>query len=492
MNFSKSKYCTFCLCPKLLWLKEKMPEAVIPNPSAASRIENGHIVGELAKNLFGKYVDVTAAGGDGKLNYAAMIAGTKSAMAAGEENICEAAFSFGGLYCAVDILHRENGGYAVYEVKSTTNVEDIHLIDAAYQKYVLLKCGVNVTGVYIVHINKDYIRKSALNLQELFAVENVSELIEEAYGEVEENLACAECVLASGSEPEVQLAASCKSCDCQKYCFKNVPYPSVFDIYNFRQKDECYQKGIISFEDALKYASLKDVQRIQVETILYGLEAHIDREGIAEFLNTLSYPLYFLDFETMQLVIPQFENSKPNEQIPFQYSLHYIESEGGELKHKEFLGASGEDPRRAVAEYLVKDIPKNVCVLAYNKSFECSRIKALAELFPDLSEHLMNIRGNIKDLLDPFKNGCYYNAAMGSSFSIKSVLPAIFPDDPALDYHNLEGVHNGGEVMDIFPKIKDMSDDLADKARHDLLEYCKLDTFAMVKIWRELLRAAQG
>ena len=173
------------------------------------------------------------------------------------------------------------------------------------------------------------------------------------------------------------------------------------------------------------------------------------------------------------------------------HSLHYIEKEGGEIKHKEFLAESGTDPRRALAEQLCSDIPVNVCVTAYNKAFECTRIKELADTLPDLSEHLMNIRENIVDLLVPFQSGWYYNRAMGGSFSIKSVLPAIFPDDPSLNYHNLEGVHNGGEAMTIFPKIKDMSPEEQLKARHNLLKYCELDTFAMVKVWEELVRAVE-
>ena len=152
---------------------------------------------------------------------------------------------------------------------------------------------------------------------------------------------------------------------------------------------------------------------------------------------------------------------------------------------------SGTDPRRAIAEQLCEDIPKNVCVTAYNKAFECTRLKELAEAFPDISEHLLNIEQNIKDLLVPFQSGYYYNRAMGGSFSIKSVLPAIFPDDPALDYHNLEGVHNGGEAMAIFPKIKDMPPEEQITARYNLLKYCELDTLAMVKVWEELLRAAE-
>ena len=218
---------------------------------------------------------------------------------------------------------------------------------------------------------------------------------------------------------------------------------------------------------------------------------YINKDGIRDFLGTLSYPLYFLDFETMQPVIPRYVGTKPYAQIPFQYSLHYIEHEGGELKHKEFLAESGTDPRRAVAEHLCEDIPMNVCVTAYNKAFECTRLKELAEVFPDLAEHLLNIEGNIKDLLTPFQSGYYYNRAMGGSFSIKSVLPAIFPDDPALDYHNLEQVHNGSEAMTVFPKIQFMESAEQQEARRNLLKYCELDTYAMVKVWEELVRAAK-
>ena len=132
-----------------------------------------------------------------------------------------------------------------------------------------------------------------------------------------------------------------------------------------------------------------------------------------------------------------------------------------------------------------------MCVTAYNKAFECSRIKELAESFPDLAEHLLNIESNIKDLLVPFQSEYYYNRAMGGSFSIKSVLPAIFPNDPTLDYHNLEDVHNGSEAMSIFPKIKDMQPEEQERARRNLLKYCELDTYAMVKVWEELVRVAK-
>ena len=143
----------------------------------------------------------------------------------------------------------------------------------------------------------------------------------------------------------------------------------------------------------------------QIEFALQDKGTYIKKDNIRDFLSTLSYPLYFLDFEIMQPVIPQYAGTKPYAQIPFQYSLYYIEAEGGELKHKEFLAESGTDPRRKLAEQLCRDIPMNVCVTAYNKAFECTRLKELAETFPDLTEHLLNIKSNIVGLLVPFQSG---------------------------------------------------------------------------------------
>ena len=206
------------------------------------------------------------------------------------------------------------------------------------------------------------------------------------------------------------------------------------------------------------------------------------------FLDRLTYPLYFLDFETMQDAVPQYDGAKVYGQITFQYSLHIKESETAKYEHREFLAPSnGSDPRRPLAEQLCKDIPKNVCTLAYNKMFECGRIRELAALYPDLAPHLLNIADHIVDLIDPFRAGDYYVPAMGGSFSIKSVLPALFPDEPSLNYHNLDSrCQNGGDAMTIFPRIKDREPTEAAASREALLRYCELDTWAMVKVWEKL------
>lgn len=492
MNFSKSKYCCLWQCPKMCWLKKYKPEAEIIDATLQSRFETGKQVGNLAKELFGNYVEATVLKSDGSLDIPAMLERTRRLIESGEGVICEAAFSFKGLYCAVDILRKTESGYMIYEVKSSTHNEYIYSVDVAFQKYVLQKCGINIVGTFLVNIDNAYIRRGELDIHKLFKFTDVSEWVSEEEKIVESNLEYAEKLLANDTEPEIDIDLHCSlpyDCGFWEYCTKDIPKPSVFDLYrlSFNNKIASYKKKIITYQDVLDYGlKISDIQRRQIEYALKELPDHIDKDGIKSFLSNLSYPLYFLDFETMQPAVPQFDNSKPYAQIPFQYSLHYIECEGGELKHKEFLAVSGEDPRRAIAESLCDDIPDNVCVLAYNKAFECTRLEELAALFSDLAEHLLKIRFNIKDLLTPFQGGHYYNREMGGSFSIKSVLPALFPDEPSLNYHNLEGVHNGSEAMSIFPEIKNMPKAEAEAARQNLLRYCELDTYAMVKVWEKL------
>jgi hypothetical protein len=268
------------------------------------------------------------------------------------------------------------------------------------------------------------------------------------------------------------------------YCTRNLPKNNVFDIrrMSHKKKFELYHSGNYTYEDLLKL-DIDAKAKQQIEFELYDKKDYIDKNKIRDFMQTLRYPLYFLDFETYQQSIPKYDYVKPYMQIPFQYSLHYIESENGTLCHKEFLAESDIDPRRALAEQLVQDIPLDVCTVAYNMMFEKMVIKNLAFLYPDLRSHLMNIYDNMKDLMIPFKDRYYYTKDMHGSYSIKYVLPALFPDNPKLNYHNLDMVHNGSEAMNSYATLGILSKEKQEKLRYNLLRYCELDTYAMVMIW---------
>ena len=496
-NISKSRYTLFRQCPKALWLNTYKPELCVISDALQQRFQAGSIVGNWAKGLFGKYVEVTTYDADGKLNLTKMVANTRKCIESETEVICEAAFQYAGTYCAVDILKKDNSGYAIYEVKSSTDGDkEVYAQDIAFQKYILTHCGIEVTRTYLISINSDYVLDGELDIHRLFQIQDISVAVEREYLSVEHQVAKAKQMLAQKDvEPNEDLDIHChKPYDCAfwEYCSRHIPEWSVFDLYRmtFDKKIAYYQQNKITYEQ-LQNEALNEKQQMQIHCALNDY-IYINKVEIANFLSTITYPLYFLDFETMQPVIPEFQGTHPYQQIPFQYSLHYIEQEGGKLKHKEFLGESGEDPRRTLAEQLCADIPLDVCTTAYNKAFECTRLTELADTFPDLAQHLLNIRDHIVDLLVPFQSGWYYVPAMGGSFSIKSVLPALFPDDPELNYHNLdERCQNGGDAMTIFPRIKDMKPAEAEASREALLRYCKLDTWAMVKVWQRLEQRAQ-
>ena len=492
MNLSKSKYTRFCQCPKMLWLDTYHPELAVQDESLLRRFQEGNEIGDLAMGLLGDFVETTAYTADGKLDIPSMLKNTKKHLIEGKENICEAAFSKNGCYCAVDILHKAEDGYEIYEVKSSTEIKDVYLWDVAYQRRVLEQSGLKIVGTYIVFIDNAYVRQGAIDIHKLFAIQNVSDAILPYYKEVEQNTARAKEYIAQKAEPTMELGEQCSSpygCAYWQYCARALPSPNVFDLYRMQSKTACeyLRQGIVSFGDVIRSGiPLNATQRRQVDFEQLQLPTHIDRLGIKSFLETLWYPLYFLDFETFQTGIPLYDGLHPYQQVPFQYSLHILANEYAALEHKEFLADENTDPRRALAERLAADIPAGACVLAYNKGFECGRLKELAETFPDLSENLLAIRENVRDLLDVFRHGYVYDRAMGGSFSIKKVLPALFPNDPNLDYHNLADVHNGGEATDTYLALRGMEREERDKLRRSLLAYCGLDTLAMVMLWQRL------
>ncbi len=483
MYLSKSKYCKAYQCNKMLWLdKYKSEEAeVIDNQSV---LQNGTNVGELAKGLFGEYLDVPY-----NDDLSKMIEDTNKYLENKNCNICEASFDYNGNFCSVDILRKKDNNFEIYEVKSSTEVSSIYMEDISYQYYVLRSLGLNVTRACIVHLNNNYVRHGELELDKLFKIIDVTDYAKNSFNKVENKINEINEYMDRKDEEEKEIDSFCfkpYACPYFKYCSK-LPENNVFDIRGMgvNTKLKLYRNGHTSFED-LKNQKIGNKYLEQIDFELNDKGDKINTKKIKEFMKTLYYPLYFLDFETYQESIPSYDNISPYEQIPFQYSLHYYESEDSELKHTEFLAEPGVDPREELAKRLVSDIPLDVCTVAYNMMFEKGVIKKLATLYPHLSKHLMNIHDNMKDLMIPFKNRDYYNKAMKGSYSIKYVLPALFPDDPSLDYHNLDMIHNGAEASSTFAMLSSYTKEEQEEIRENMLKYCGLDTYAMVKIYKKL------
>ena len=488
MNLSKSLYTKGIQCPKALWLKKYKPRVLTPpDESALAVFETGNIVGDFACKLFpnGKEVSYSK-------NYDEMIATTKQWLNNGVENIYEATFNFSGILVMVDILTIENGEVSIYEVKSSTEVKDIYLHDVSVQYYVLQNLGFKIKSANVVHINNEYVRGDELDINELFKIVDVTNEVISMQTNIPYLLKEFETYLSDKeNEPNIDIGKHCHNpyvCDAKEYCWKvqrEIPDYSIFNIFNLGSKKqiELYDQGIINIEDIPTSFDMTANQLQAVEN--YKSKAtFIDEENIKTFLQNLTYPIYHLDFETYQQAIPQYKGLKPFEQIPFQYSLH-IEHKDGTLEHKEFLAQDGEDSRYELAQKLCNDMPNEGTVLAYNMSFEKGVIAKLANSFKELSEHLLAINENIQDLMTPFQKKWYVTPSMQGSYSIKYVLPALVPEFEKA-YKELEGVQNGSQAMNAFANMGKLDDVEKQKMRNSLLEYCKLDTLAMVKILEKL------
>ena len=487
MTLSKSLYIRGLQCKKSLWLKKKKPEVLqAPDENAQAVFDTGTSVGELACELFGGGERIKYTG-----DFNAQMAKTKELIERGTKVIYEATFCFDGILVMVDILCICENSLTINEVKSSTSVKDVYIDDASIQYYVISSLGYKVSGVNIIHIDSSYVRGEKLELEKLFHAEDVTEQIMQKQSEIPQILNKFEEILSKNVEPEVNIGPHCSNpyhCDAWEYCWceqRGIPEYSVFNISRLRsdKKFDLYKNGVVKFEDIKELDKFNASQQIQIRSEL-SKEQIIDKEAIKEFLETLSYPLYHLDFETFQQAVPEFVGLSPYEQIPFQFSIHKEDGKGN-LEHFEFLAEAGADPRYELARNLIKFIPQDACVLAYNMSFEKGVIRRLAEIYPQISNELMAIHDNIKDLMAPFASKSYYHPKMQGSYSIKYVLPALVPEFESA-YKDLNLIHHGGEAMQAYAAIACMNETQRDVYKKALLEYCKLDTLAMVKVLEKL------
>ena len=505
-SLSKSRYVSGMQCPKILWMNRNMPEKFDDSVMNQTVLDTGNKVGDLAMGYFGDFTEVKFSQDKTK-----MISKTKELMDADTEIITEAAFTYNGDLCIVDILRAVPGGYEIIEVKGSVgtsedtaeDVKEVYLHDMSFQAYILTNylknTDLEVKAVKLMCLNKKYVRGEDLDIKELFVQIDCTNTAFKLMADVPNNIDDFKAFMTQEGEPVVDIGARCDKpygCGYKGWCFRELPEnDSIFDIgWSIRMKrvEQAYKDGIITFQDALAAYNdgklkLNDKQLRQIQYALDDIEPHIDKAGINDFLSKVRYPLCFLDFETFISAIPPWKNTSPYRQITFQYSLHIQNERGGEVLHKEFLGSDGLDPRQKLAKQLCADIPEDACVVSYNMSFEKTRIKEMAKIFPKLSKHLLSINANMIDLMDPFKAGAYYSRTLGGGFSIKQVLPALLPDDPELDYKSLdERVQHGGNAMDIYPTMHLQPPEEAEAIKKALLAYCRLDTLAMVRVLEKL------
>ena len=242
-------------------------------------------------------------------------------------------------------------------------------------------------------------------------------------------------------------------------------------------------KGIYKIEDIPDPEMLKGVKRIQYDTYMAG-KPQINKQAIADTLNELSFPLYFFDYEGYVSAIPAFDGFAAYEQVPFQYSLHIME-EDASIEHREFLITRPQSNLTLpLIEQMAQDIDRPGTVIAWYSSYEKQRNNKLAELHPQYKDFLDGVNEKMFDLMTIFSSGNYVDPAFCGSFSIKKVLPVIVPE---LTYKNLH-ISKGDQASERWEKMISKATPESEKKEieKDLLEYCQLDTFAMLKIYQYL------
>ncbi len=477
---SKSTFLYGCQCPKRLYFyKFRRDLAGEISAQQQAVFDRGTSVGQLARDLFPGGVDASP---DTPFEYAKSVLYTKELIKQGEKIIYEAAFQYNGVLAAVDILVKRNGRWKAYEVKSSTNIKEVNILDAALQYHVITQSGIELADLFIVHLNNEYIRKKSIVLEELFSIESVKMEALEQQDFVQEKISELKTMLQLKKEPVVDIGPHCSdpySCDFIEHCWKHIPVPSVFSISRLRanKKFELYEEGILRFEDLPEDMALNEYQQVQIDSHLKKKNT-IDRPSLRNYLKDLSYPLYFMDFETFQAAIPLYSKSRPYQQIPFQYSLHFKKTKNASLKHTEFLARPKGDPRIPFIEQLLENTSSSGRILTYNMSFEKSILNAIARDFPKYQNDIEERIDRLLDLMPPFMKGWYYTPSMNGSYSIKAVLPALVPD---LNYDTLE-IGDGSSASLAFEQLIFDVNANQDDIRQNLLAYCKMDTLAMVRL----------
>ena len=490
---TKSNLTAFRQCPKRLWFEVYRRNEAVHATDTTRRMAEGDKIGEIARVLCspkgdGRLIDIRASGVDEAIR-------TTTDILPDRQPIFEAGFEANGARCFVDILLPSGTelepNWRMVEVKSSAKLKPYQIEDASIQTYIATASGLALSSIEIAHVNSAWTYQGDENYSGLLTHVDLTAEATARKSEISSWIKEAQKVVAAPEPPVVTMGKHCKTpheCGFQHLCKegqKQAEFPVEWLAGRLHKDIQSQQRlnpalDMRDVDDALLNL---DQQRIKDATI--SGQPYFDQSAAATELAQYSFPLYFLDFETIQYAIPRWAGTKPFQQIPFQFSLHRLNSKTS-WDHSEFLDLSGNDPTRSFAEKLVEGCGNDGAIFVYNASFESARIKELSESFEDLSSALLSLNDRMVDL-HPISKKHFYHPSQHGSWSIKYLLPAICPDMVEA-YKNLVGVQNGTMAMDAYIAATELEDMDPSKATiaDQLRSYCKLDTWAMVRVWSAL------
>lgn len=489
MTLSKSEYLLFLKHPAWLWLKKhdknKLPE---PDPQLQAIFDAGHLFEEYAEKLF---PDGVKLGFQTYEDYVNLPIKTQEVLDNETKTIFQGRLEINNITCIFDVLDKVGKNeYDLIEIKSSSSAKVEHEYDLAFQLHVLESSGLKIRNIKVLHVNNEFIRNGEVDHMELVATTDVTENVRALDAETKQNIKKAFEVIESGEMPSMSprhagFGALKEWLDVYRSIHGDLGSHHIYNIAspNALALGQLEDLHIENMKDIPEDFNLKPKQKWQVNAHKTG-QRHMNVEKIKDFIGSLEFPLYFLDYETLGGVIPSFDGLKPYQQLPFQYSLHILETPKSKLAHCEYLHTVNSDPTLPLVKQLKRDIGSKGTVIVWNESFEKSCNDLLGQIQPDFADFLSSVNKRIKDLMIPFSKGWFVDKEFMGSASLKRVLPVLVD---TLSYHNLD-INNGSLAqtlwMDAFLNGNSKQD--KEKIAKDLLEYCKLDTLAMVEIYNVL------
>jgi hypothetical protein len=482
LRISKSQYLKGIQCPKALWLYRNRPD-LKPDISEAQQhlFDTGHEIGHYAQQYFENGIEIT----EEYYEIDKAIQSTEQAIKGGYNSIFEAtACSADNAFSRIDILRKVNGSDAwdLIEVKGSTGVKDYHISDTALQRYAFTGAGYNIRKSYLMHLNNQYVRNGDLELKKLFNLSDITKDVVTEMVNVPNKLMDLFATIRKRKEPSVDIGGHCYDpfeCDYTGYCWKHIPDYSVYNIFRGQKLERLLSTGVLDPKDVPDDFDMTERESIQIQSYKDGT-VYADKESIRDFLDSLEYPLYYLDYETIMPAIPLFDGTRPYQQIPFQFSLHIQKTKNGSIEHIEFLHTENSDPRPSFIQALIGACGQGGSVVVYNRGFESRINNELGFSFPEFKVSLDGITNRMVDLLVPFRSRYLYHPDMMGSASIKSVLPSFCRD---MSYADLEIAEGGtASLKYLYCITGQASTEERDKIFDGLKEYCGQDTLAEVKL----------
>jgi len=478
---TKSKYLNGLQCPLYLWTRIHKPEELPKtDESGQYTMDEGQMVGELAKKLFPNGIDISTENFSKNLEESTKLAKER-------KTLFEAAFTAGRLHSRADILVPVGKDeWDIVEVKSSNSVKDEHVQDVAFQKHCYGLAGLKIHKCFILHLNGEYVRKGDIDLKQIFVKEEITSDVATEIQGIESRITAMLKIIDGKTPPKVKIGQFCSNprpCPLMEKCWAGIPEDSVLNLYRSKKKAfELFEQGIVSLKDIPEDYDLHEKQQIQRQCAKTG-KPYVNEKKLKEFIGTLKYPLHFLDFETYRTAIPLYDGLRPHQQVPFQFSLHIV-GKSGKTEHKSFIAHGSGDPRMEFMKKLKEFIGKSGSIIVYFKSFEQGIMEQLAEFLPKDSKWVAQAIKRIVDLYEPFVNFYYYNSKQRSSASLKDVLPAV----TGKNYEHL-AIKDGGiaSVLYFYAThgkaygVKPSEAEVQNIFR-DLEQYCGLDTEGMIWI----------